>query len=328
MNTRKTLVVAAILIGIVILVACGPALAEPYLMPAATEAPLAEFAQQPAPVEAEKADASGGVVYETGVQATTGEALYKDRLIIKNAEIKLLVQNTDVSLDGVTQIVGDVQGYIISARIWYQDYYGQNYKYATLTMGVPADQFELALRRLRGLAVRVLDETASGEDVTDKYVDLQSRLRNLEVTRDRIQGFLEQAKTVDEALRINQELSNIEAQIEDTKGKINYYSNRAAYSTITVHLQPDLPPVVATPTPTLTPTPTPTLAPIRPLRPWDAGRTFQKAGNALIVAYRAVIDLTIWILMVIMPIFAPPVLIGWLIWRLVRRKSGEPPKKA
>lgn len=59
----------------------------------------------------------------------------------------------------------------------YQPYAdGENYKYATITIGVPVEQFERALSRLRGLAVKVLDETASGEDVTNQFVDLQSTL--------------------------------------------------------------------------------------------------------------------------------------------------------
>jgi hypothetical protein len=45
---------------------------------------------------------------------------------------------------------------------------------------------------------------------------LAAQLTNLEATRARIQEFLQDAKTVDEALRINQELANIEAQIEQT----------------------------------------------------------------------------------------------------------------
>ena len=50
------------------------------------------------------------------------------------------------------------------------------------------------MRRLRGLAVQVLDENATGEDVNDQYVDLQSQLVNLEATRACIQEFLNDAK--------------------------------------------------------------------------------------------------------------------------------------
>ena len=91
-----------------------------------------------------------------------------NRKIIKNADVRLLVKDTDVAIDRTTQIIGDLGGYIISSRVWYQDYFGNNLKYATMTLGVPVDQFERALTRLRELSIRVLDENASGEDVTDQ----------------------------------------------------------------------------------------------------------------------------------------------------------------
>lgn len=315
MFAKKLLGAMVVPLMALMLAACGAA--------AATQAP----ASTQAPVEAPAAEARGAnnaaptaaLVDQTGqdANASTTNASTGVRLIVKNADVKLLVKDTDIALDGMTQIVSDTQGYIISSRVWYQDYYGTNYKYATLTMGVPVDQFETALRRLRGLAVRVLDENATGEDVTDQYVDLQSQLTNLEATRERIKSFLDQAKTVDEALRINQQLSDVEAQIEKIKGKMNYFENRAAFSTITVNLEPDLPPVVATPTPTPTP------APVQALGPWDPGRTTRQASRTLVSAYRVIIDLLIWIFVVFIPIFVPPILIIWLIVWLIRKYSKK-----
>jgi predicted nucleic acid-binding Zn-ribbon protein len=87
------------------------------------------------------------------------------------------------------------------------------------------NEFEKVLSKLRGLATKVVDETAAGDDVTDQFVDLQSQLTNLEATRARIQDFLKDARTIDEALRINQELSNIEGQIEQIKGQMNYLND-------------------------------------------------------------------------------------------------------
>ena len=99
-------------------------------------------------------------------------------------------------------------GYIVSSRVWHDQWQGDSYKYATITLGVPVDQFERAMRRPRGLALRVLDKSAAGQDVMDKYVDLQSRLDNLKATRDRIWEFLAQAQTVEE-------------QIEQMQGRVN-----------------------------------------------------------------------------------------------------------
>lgn len=324
MQISKLIFSAVILLTMLVLTGCGAAAVPTYEAPAATYA--GPVAQEHIPGMSGSSDAAGqaapaapaataAAIYQTGPDTITNIVASSNHMIVKNGDIKLLVRDSDRALDGVTQIVSDVQGYIVSSRVWYQDYFGTNYKYATLTMGVPQDQFENALRRLRGLALRVLDENAIGEDVTDQYVDLQSQLTNLEATRDRIKDFLDQAKTVDEALRINQQLSDVEAQIEQIKGKMNYLSNRSAISTITIDIEPDLPPVVTTPTPTPTP------VPVQPLGAWDPGKTTQLATNALVSAYRVIIDLLIWIFVVLIPIVAPPVLFVWLIAWLIRRKS-------
>jgi hypothetical protein len=309
-----------VLLGVVLLSACGGAPA-----PAMQEAPAAPefYADEggsipgiaPAMSESESAKSGAdssvmpvGPVYNTGA----GSAPSAGNMIIKNADVKLLVEDTDIAIDRATQIVSDAGGYIISSRVWYQPHNdGENYKYATTTIGVPFQQFERTLTRLRGISVKVLDETASGEDVTNQYVDLQSQLTNLEATRDRVKSFLDDAKTVDEALRINSQLSEIERQIEEIKGRMNYLKDRAAYSTITITFQPELPEILPTPTP-------------EP-NPWNPGETFESARNSVTRAYQGIVDLLIWFFIVLVPIFAPPALIVWIIWKAItRKKPGKP----
>jgi hypothetical protein len=178
-----------------------------------------------------------------------------------------------------------------------------------ITLGVPVDQFEVAIRRVRGLGLQVLDENASGEDVTDQFVDLQSRLNNLEATQARIQSFLEEAKTVDEALRINQELAKIEAQIEEIKGRMNFLADRSAFSTITVTVSPQLPDIEP--------------APVPEPKPWTPGETLKDATKTLVRAYQGIVEVAIWLLVVVLPILAPPALVLLLIVRLVRRKPNK-----
>ncbi|MGE5248854.1 MAG: DUF4349 domain-containing protein [Bacteroidota bacterium] len=275
--------------------------------PQAPEMPGAVLpAEQPADQSKALALPTAGVIYSG--QDSSGANAPAGRMIIKNADMRLLVEDTDVAIDRTTQLVGDLGGYIISSRTWVQDYYQFKLKYATLTIGMPVEQFERALTRLRGLSVQVLDETASGEDVTDQYVDLESQLTNLEATRERIKSFLADAKNVDEALRINQQLSDIERQIEQIKGQINYLQDRSAFSTITVNLEPKLPELVATPTPTPTPV------------TWKPGDTYKDAQKTLTAAYQGIAEFLIWFFVVLVPILLPPLLILWGVWRLLRRR--------
>lgn len=315
-----------------VLAACGGApsrapaapVVEEFVQPAA---PMVEPYSPDAP-ESQKSAAESfgaqsdmpgaGVVVQTGADALT-VAQTGSRMVIKNGEIRLLVEDADNAIDRALQVVGDVRGYIVSSRSWYQtgpD--GKNYKYATVTIGVPADQFETAMRRFRAIALRVLDENASGQDVSDEYVDLQSQLVNLEATRDRIRKFLDDAQSVEESLSVNNELSKIEADIEKIKGRMNYLSNRSAFSTITITFEPDIPPLPPTPTRTPVPTATP--------KQWNPGETAQAATKSLTSIYQALVELAIWIFIVIVPLLAPPALLIWGIFKLVTRKKTQAAK--
>lgn len=322
MKTRLIIPALIMLFGLMILSACGskaqapeaPVMAEPLLaqdqafgVNSTGEVEAAKGAPAPS------SDIAPVVVNNTGANVPQSDFPFS-HMIIKNGEIKLLVKDTDIAIDRTMQAIGDMGGYIVSSRVWYQPYYdGENYKYATITIGVPVEQFEHTLTRLRGLAVKVLDETASGEDVTNQFVDLQSQVTNLEATRDRIKSFLDEAKTTDEALRINTELSNVEAQIEQLKGQMNYLQDRSAYSTLTVNFEPVLPELTATPTPV------PNV--------WHPGETFRDAKKAVTYAYQGIIDFLIWVFIVFIPIIAPPVLVIWGLWKFFTRKSKKQPKE-
>ena len=325
MKTRSNLfllfVIASLLLG-----ACGgsameEAPAEPgvYMeqpaMPEPAMAPVAKSAEAEG-IAAQTVDSIGFPVSESAAYElanVSGDLTVlerSNRMIVKNADMRLTVEDTNVAIDRATQIVGDAGGYIVSSRVWYQEYYSFNLKYASVTMGVPVDGFEKTLSRLRGLAVEVVDESASGDDVTDQYVDLQSQLTNLEATRERVKSFLDDAKTVDEALRINQELSNLDSQIEQIKGRMNYLNDRSAFSTITVTFEPESPVIEPVPTP-------------EP-KPWTPADTLKNATETLTEAYQGIAEFMIWLLVVILPILLPPMLVIWLLWKLFTRKPNKP----
>jgi hypothetical protein len=296
-----------------LLAACGGASTEAP----AEEAVAAQSFPTEVPAEAPVAEEAPSPVFAVEpstelASSNAGQAPSSNRLIIKNAELTLIVADTDVAINRLTQGVADHGGYIISSEIWFEEWEGESYKYATITYAVPVDRFEDSLNRVRGLAEQVKNEVASGQDVTDEYVDLESRLTNLKATRDRIREFLDQAKTVEEALKVNDQLKTVEEEIEQVQGRMNYLFDRAAYSTITVHLEPLLPEAEPTPTPTPVPTPTP--------KPWKPGETFSSAGSTLATLTKGLIDLTIWILVVLVPLLLPIALLIWLIWWLVNRR--------
>ena len=238
------------------------------------------------------------------------------RKIIKDGEMSLVVVDTDQAIDDVTRITVEKGGYLIGLETTLRD----GFKEAKLVLGVPVEEFENLQRAVRGIALRALNGNALGVDVTDQYVDTQSRLANLEATQARIRQFLDKATTVEESLKVNAQLAQIEAEIEKVKGRLNFLKDRSAYSTLTVNIDPErpTPTPTATPTVTLTPTVTPSPTPIA----WRPGETFHAANRSLGGILRVLGDITIWRVVVVVPVLvAPVVVIIVLVWLSRRRRA-------
>jgi hypothetical protein len=273
----------------------------PTLLPPGTATPAAA------------AQSQGSTPTPAGTQGPGEGHAPIEQMIVKNGEIDLLVQNTDAAINQVTQIADDNGGYVLSNQAAFQG----DAKFATITLAVRADQFETAMRRLRQIALKVNSELSSGQDVSSEYVDLQSRLKNLEATRDRIAGLLAEAKTVEQAMAINQQLSDVEGQIEQIKGRMTYLSGRAAYSTITVSLTQQ---VNATPTPTLTATFTPT-----PTSPWSLSPTINSAARTQVDLARGLLEIVTWLIVVPGPYLLVIALAVWGFRRWTGRDGGKTP---
>lgn len=166
----------------------------------------------------------------------TDIALPDQPLIIRTGDLNLLVTDTDQAVVQITALVQGMEGWVLNTSL---QKYG-DYRQGSITVRVPVEQFDTALQQIKALSTEVLNESQSGQDVTEEYVDLTARLGNLEATVERVRVFLDEAKTVEEALQVNAELSRLESEIEQIKGRMKYLSQSAAFSTITTYLTPDI----------------------------------------------------------------------------------------
>jgi len=261
---------------------------------AATAAPAAE-----APDQYARATAPAN----TGANTASGAPLPQpDRKIIKNATIKLETEQVFSALNQVTLLSSQYGGYVMNSRSWYE----QDYPHALYSFAVPVERFEEALEQVRHLG-KVLDETTGGQDVTDQYVDLEARIRNQEATAERIRGFLDETRTVDEALRVNQQLAQVEELLEQLKGQRNALGQRAAFSTITVEFSPAIP-----------------NAGTRLAGVWSPLGTLAQATDALAAILRVIVDIAIWVVVLSLPfiiIGGVIFLVGRLGWRLLARRK-------
>jgi hypothetical protein len=234
------------------------------------------------------------------------------RMIIQRVSLELVVGDTSETLEAVKDLVASLDGYISNSNLWEQG----EWLRAHLTLRVPAENLEMALDQLKALAVKVQRESLSGEDVTEQYTDLGSRLRNLEATETELLALLTEVRekpnsTAEDILDVHRRLTEIRGEIERTKGQMQYLSQLTAMATIEVELVPD-----------------PLDQPVVEAG-WAPLRTLTEASRRLVRSLKGLVDALIWVVIYVLPILliiAIPIvlivlLIRWLVRRGRRRKQ-------
>jgi len=164
------------------------------------------------------------------------EAAQAAKMIIYNAELSLVVKDSGVAQEDITRMVEGMGGYVSNSRGFTV---GGGLRRITLTLRLPAEKFNDTMQALRDMAMEVTQETIGSQDVTQEYVDLESRLRALEAKANRLEELMEQAEDTEAVLAVYRELSQTQVEIEQTKGRMRYLERSAAMATITVSLTPD-----------------------------------------------------------------------------------------
>lgn len=220
-----------------------------------------------------------------------------ERMIIRNGRLELVVMDTLATEESIGELVDELEGYLLSTE---SNRYEGGLLRISLTLRVPATTFNTAMARLRALATEVTYESISSEDVTQEYVDLESRLRALKIKAQKLEELMDEAEDTEAVLAIYHELSATEQEIEHVKGRMQYLERSAAMATITVTLTPD------------------ELAQPVAIAGWRPQGTAKRALQALINAYQFLFDTLIWILIFVVPVLAAIGLIVALFVKIIK----------
>lgn len=179
----------------------------------------------------------------TGLNIPVSVAPTLDQKVIRNGTMTLTVKDVPATVNTIWTTASNLGGFVVSSntRGAGNDVRGD------IALRVPSENFKAAMDSIRGNAVKVEKEESNAQDVTEEYVDLSARQKNLELSVAQLQSLLGQTKTVDETLRVQAQLNSVQGDLERVKGRLNFLDNRASFSTITVSLLP-VPPVPVKPT--------------------------------------------------------------------------------
>ncbi len=154
------------------------------------------------------------------------------RMIIRNANITLQVNDINRALDAIINLANASGGYVVSSNIY------QNAGSTTggISIRVPAEGLNNVLKQLKSLATQVTQENISGEDITEQYVNLQSQLDNLQKSKSQLEKIMLGATKTEDVLKVHQQLSSTQGQIDVLEGQIKYYKESVALSLVNITL--------------------------------------------------------------------------------------------
>jgi PKD repeat protein len=155
------------------------------------------------------------------------------RMIVRNGDISLLVEDISNSIKDITDIANNMGGYVVSTNNWRNN----DRIYGAISIRVPSEKFDEAIARLSAIAVDVTSQKTSTKDVTSEYTDLSSQLRSLKATEQQLLSIMEKAETVKDVLAVQEELTEVQKQIEVITGQMKYLEQTSSTSLITVQLE-------------------------------------------------------------------------------------------
>ena len=229
-------------------------------------------------------------------------------MIVRTADVKIIVGDTSKTVAVVTKSIEGAGGYVSGSNIWRD---GELLR-ARLTLRVHADKLTEVLASIRAQAKRVENETINSEDVSQEFVDLGSQVRNLEATEAELLELLKVARVnsrkASEVLEVHNQLTQIRGQIEQARGRLRYLSQVTSMSSIALDIVPDAiaQPVVQ--------------------KGWQPLVVVKDASRALVALLQNVATAAIWFVIYLVPILGMlALLIATLVKIRVKLKMGSDP---
>ena len=153
--------------------------------------------------------------------------------IIKSANVKYKVKDVRSTTNQIQKLAYNYKAYISDLRFENTLYQKQN----RFTIKVPNENFDITVDSMRAFVEFVDYENITTKDVTEEYVDIETRLRTKIEVKERYESILRKnAVTIEDILKVEEKLRIIQEEIEASKGRLKYLTHKTAYSTINIEL--------------------------------------------------------------------------------------------
>lgn len=220
-----------------------------------------------------------------------------ERLVIKTADIAVVVKDVYNSAKAVADYADKNGGFVVSSNI----YKNGLSPYGEVVIRIPVTKFDSGVQELKQLG-DVKSERVNGDDVTEEYVDVDAQLKNFQAVEKQYLQILLKAQKIPDILEVQRELTIVRGNIERLQGRMKYLRQSADLSTVTVHLSAD-------------PANLPTLD---EENKWKPLVIFKEAIRSLAGTAQGLVNFIIWIV-VFIPVWIVVGLVVWFGYRTWKR---------
>lgn len=312
---KKSLVLISIILSI-LLAACGfKAVGTPVVTELLAGKNLSTGVAQSAPaIEAPAPTAAAlSAMMQVGSNASsagTEANPAQDRMLIMNVDLTIVVADPQGKMDAISALAKSLGGFVVSMNMEQTTTpNGDKAPEGSISIRVPADQLDGALKQIKTGAVDVQSENRSGQDITQQYTDLQSQLRALQDAETQLEVIMKNATKTQDVLDVFTQLENYRQQIEVLQGQIQYDQQAAAYALVNVTLIAEK-----------------TIQPIQ-VGSWKPQGVARDAVQALVNFLQGFVNFIIYFVLLVLPMLivtlGPLALIAWGIVVLVRRRRAK-----
>ncbi|MEL7156712.1 MAG: DUF4349 domain-containing protein, partial [Actinomycetota bacterium] len=169
----------------------------------------------------------------TGAATVAQSAADLGRKLIFTAQLQIEVDDVAAASAEATEIVQSMGGFLFG-----QNTIGGDEAISELTFKVLPDDFNRTLEAL-GSVGELRNQSVTTDDVTERIVDLESRIQVAELGVERLRAALEGSETLEDYAEIERLLLDRESNLEVMRGQLRTLQDRVDLATITLILTQD-----------------------------------------------------------------------------------------
>lgn len=179
-------------------------------------------------------DAADGGSTASGLNGTIDTASKNQtQKLIFTYNYSVETKEFDSFYEKISKKTSQIGGYVESSET--DGSASEGSRYAVLTLRIPADKMDQMLSLLDSDS-NITYQSSSSENVTLRYIDMESHLKALRTEQETLLQLLEKADKLKDVIALQSQLTQIRYEIESYESQLRSYDNLIDYSTLYLNI--------------------------------------------------------------------------------------------